>query len=97
MDDPDARQTIAGLHLRYLLTLHLAEVGEASIDDLVAAVDQAGYALAGRPSKTVSDALRWEVRRGRAVRRERGRYGRGTMPRQTRSWMRQRLRALPAT
>jgi hypothetical protein len=97
MADPDGPQTIAGLHLRYLLTLHLADEGEASIGDLVAAVDRAGYALAGRPSKTVSDALRWEVRRGRAVRRGRGRYGPGTMPRQTRSWMRQRLRSLLAT
>ena len=96
MADDDAPQTIAGLHLRYLLTLHLSEAGESSIDDLIAAVEWAGFVLAGRPSKTVSDALRWEVRRGRVVRRGRGRYGPGTMPRQTRSWMRHRLQSLPA-
>jgi hypothetical protein len=94
MDRPEARPEIAGLHLRYLLTLHLADRGPSTTDDLVTAVGHAGFRLAGRPSKTVSDALRWEVRRGRVVRLGRGCYGPGTMPRQTRSWMRHRMRSL---
>lgn len=89
-----APRSIAGLHLRYFLTLHLFDAGESSIGDLVAAVERQGFSLDGRPSKVVSDALRWEVRRGRVVRRGRGWYAPGTMPRQTRSWMRQHLRSL---
>ena len=85
-----APRSIAGLHLRYFLTLHLFDAGESSIGDLVAAVERQGFRPGSRPSKIVSDALRWEVRRGRVVRRGRGRYAPGTMPRQTRSWMRQR-------
>lgn len=94
MDTHRPRRPIAGLHLRYVLTLHLADTGESTIDGLVAAVEQAGFAIRGRPSKTISDALRWEIRRGRVVRRGRGRFGPGTMPRQTRSWMRKRIRSL---
>ncbi len=94
MTDAGAPRPIAGLHLRYLLTLHLADCGKSSIAGLVAAVEQAGFALTGRPSKAVSDALRWEVRRGRVVRLARGRYGPGTMPRQTRNWMRRRMRSV---
>jgi hypothetical protein len=90
----DVTPPIAGLHLRYLLTLHLFDAGESTIGDLVAAVGRQGFRLDGRPSKTVSDALRWELRRGRVVRRGRGRYAPGVMPRQTQSWMRQRLRSL---
>jgi hypothetical protein len=90
----DVTPPIAGLHLRYLLTLHLFDAGESTIGDLVAAVGRQGFRLDGRPSKTVSDALRWELRRGRVVRRGRGRYAPGAMPRQTQSWMRQRLRSL---
>lgn len=94
MDATHPEGPLTGLHLRYVLTLHLVDAGESSIPDLVAAVERAGFALDGRPSKVVSDALRWEVRRGRVVRHGRGRYGPGTMPRQTRSWMRQRVRSL---
>jgi hypothetical protein len=90
----DVTPPIAGLHLRYLLTLHLFDAGESTIGDLVTAVGRQGFRLDGRPSKTVSDALRWELRRGRVVRRGRGRYAPGAMPRQTQSWMRQRLRSL---
>jgi hypothetical protein len=64
-----APRCIAGLQLRYFLTLHLFDAGESSIGDLVAAVERHGFSLDGRPSKVVSDALRWEVRRGRVVRR----------------------------
>jgi hypothetical protein len=39
--------------------------------------------LTSRASKTISDALRWEVKRGRVVRLGQGRYGPGTMPRST--------------
>ncbi len=74
---------IRGLALRYLLTSHLIEGGPRTVRELVDAVLADGFELNGRPSKEVSDALRWEMRRGRVSRRGRGLYGPGTMPRQT--------------
>ena len=41
------------------------------------------FAVPGQPSKAVSDALRWEIRRGRVRRLRRGVYGPGEMPRST--------------
>ena len=64
--------------------------------DLVAAVDRGGFALHGRPSKAVADAIRWEVARGRIVRLGRARYGPGHLPKTTAWRMRQRLRDLGA-
>jgi hypothetical protein len=48
-----------------------------------ATVAAQGYRLPGRASKTISDALRWEVRRGRVVRLGRGRYCYATAPAST--------------
>ena len=47
----------------------------------------------GRAGKTISDAIRWEVRRGRAVRLERGRYAVGRLARSTKHRMQRRLQA----
>lgn len=89
------KNEIAGLDLRYVLTWLLLDAGRVlSIGELVRLLSASGFAVAGRPSKTVSDALRWEVGRRRVVRRGRGRYGPGTMPRQTRSRICRRARQL---
>jgi hypothetical protein len=86
---------ITGLNLRYLLTLHLFETGRVmSVPELLDIVESEGFVLRGRGAKTVSDALRWEMGHGRVVRHGRGRYGPGSMPRQTRSRIRQRVRTL---
>jgi hypothetical protein len=86
---------IYGLNLRYLLTALLLDTAHIlSVGELVAMVRAEGFVVDGRPSKAVSDALRWEVRRGRVIRHGRGRYGAGSMPRQTKSRIRQRVAAL---
>jgi hypothetical protein len=82
---------IAGRELRYVLTLTLMHAGSLTVRELVGAVERRGFSLGGRPSKTVSDALRWEIRRGRVVRVGRGRYATGSIPRSTRSWIRARV------
>lgn len=85
---------LRGRNLRYVLTLSLFDRGERSVAELVRLLDADGWVVAGRPSKAVSDALRWEIGRGRVVRLGRGRYGPGTMPRQTHAWIRARVRSL---
>jgi hypothetical protein len=88
---------IKGLTLRYLLALHLSDVARpCSTRQLVEAVHDAGFELAGRPSKTVSDGLRWEVRRGRVTRRDRGLYAAGTIAPETKRRMRRRIAELRA-
>jgi len=50
----------------------------------------------GRPSKAVSDALRWEIEHGRVRRLGRGRYGPAYIPRSTDYRIHQRVLALRA-
>lgn len=90
------RHVIAGRELRWVLTIYLFDERVMSIQALVAALARDGFTVLGRPSKVVSDALRWEIRRGRVVRLGRGRYGAGRMPKQTLSWRRARVRELRA-
>ena len=85
---------LRGIELRYVLTMHLVHHGHATITDLVDALSAHGFDVDGRPSKSVSDALRWEIRRGRVRRFERGLYGPGSMPRSTEYRMHQRVLAL---
>ena len=65
----------------------LSERGPLTIAELVATIEQEGFTLSGRPSKAISDTLRWEVALGRVDKLGRGHYGPGTVPRQTRSWI----------
>lgn len=76
-------KTLRGNNLRYTLTRLLQLCGPSTVDELVAALRQWGFTVDGRPSKTVSDALRWERRLGRVRRIGRGRYRAGEMPRGT--------------
>ncbi len=85
---------VRGTDLRYLLTAYLFDHGPASVDELVDALAYHGFAIAGRASKAVSDALRWEIAHGRVVRLGRGRYGHGTMPAATERQILVRVRAL---
>ena len=64
------------------------------VAELVAWLARAGMPVAGRPSKVVSDALRYEVGRGRVVRAARGYYAPDSMPRQTEWRIRRRVRIL---
>jgi hypothetical protein len=98
----DAVPLTDGRRLRYLLTIVLRDRRkEMSIEELVEVAAAHGLQVQGRPSKIVSDALRWEVRKGRIVRLRRGLYGPGAMPRSTDWWIRACLeeheRAVAAT
>jgi hypothetical protein len=63
---------LAGRVLLLVLTQTLLDRGPLGTAQLVASLESRGFELAGRASKTVSDALRWELGSGR-VRRPRSR------------------------
>jgi hypothetical protein len=87
--------TLWGRDLRYVLTWHLVEARTVlTVAQLVWAVAGDGFGLPHPANKAVSDALRWEVARGRVVRAGRGRYRSGTMPKATRSRIGARVRSL---
>ena len=85
----DTRQ-VRGIELRYVLTMALAVCGPQSVAELADELDRQGFSVGGRPSKAISDALRWEVAHGRVRRSGRGRYRSGCIPRSTehRIWKR---------
>ena len=87
---------VKGTELRYLLTTYLFDHGPATVTELIDALAYHGFCVAGRPSKAVSDALRWEMTHGRVRRQARGRYGPLSMPRGTDYRIKQRVLALHA-
>ena len=87
---------LRGIELRYALTMYLFQHGPATVADLIDGLTWQGFIIAGRPSKSVSDALRWEIERGRVLRFARGLYGPGWMPRATEYRIHQRVLALRA-
>ena len=87
---------LQGIELRYVLTLHLAVHGPATVTEMINMLGWHGFCVRGRASKTVSDALRWEIGRGRVRRLGRGRYGPGYTPRATEYRIHQRVLALRA-
>ncbi|MGQ0431179.1 MAG: hypothetical protein ACT452_02080 [Microthrixaceae bacterium] len=90
--EPGARLPLRGRDLRYLLTLVLHRSDRPlSVAELVTILERSGHAIDGRPSKAVSDALRWEIRRGRVTRVGRSAYARGQIPRSTLSFIRSHL------
>ncbi|UVO14099.1 hypothetical protein NM962_08655 [Mycobacterium sp. SVM_VP21] len=90
------RRSLRGIELRYVLTHYLQHRGTCSISELAAELDSRGFGVQGRPSKAISDALRWEREHGRVFRRGRGRYGPASMPRSTEHRIHQRVMALRA-
>jgi hypothetical protein len=92
MQQPASPPPLRGIELRYLLTVSLLDADRSrTVVDLVDTVHAAGFALPGRASKAVSDALRWEIGKGRVQRVGRGRYAAGRMPRSTEWWLRARV------
>jgi len=91
-----AKFRLRGVELRYALTLYLFQHGPATVAELIDALEYQGFAIAGRPSKSVSDALRWEMEHGRVRRLKRGRYGPVEMPRATQYRIHRRVLALGA-
>lgn len=98
MNDPSPSLPIRlrSTELRYVLTRILQLKGPSQVTEIVAELHRWGFTVAGRPSKTVSDALRWEMARGRVFRRGRGRYLAGWPPRSTEYRIIQRVQALRA-
>ena len=86
----DATKRLRGIELRYVLTATVAKQGVMSVEDLAFELARRGFSVNGRPSKVISDALRWEVGLGRVTRCGRGNYGPGAMPRSTESRIWQR-------
>jgi hypothetical protein len=74
--------------------MHLLSHGPASISELAEAVAWQGFAVAGRASKSISDALRWEMGYERVRRLGRGLYGPGWLPRGTEHRIHKRVLAL---
>ncbi|AGB22717.1 hypothetical protein Mycsm_02376 [Mycobacterium sp. JS623] len=74
---------LKGIDLRYALTMYLLQHGPTTVKELIEALEWQGFTIGGRASKEVSDALRWERRRGRVRRLARGPYGSGYVPRAT--------------
>src|SRR4051812_44221860 len=87
---------IGGRDLRWVLTGYLRQAGELSVREMVEALEVDGYDVLRRPSKVVSDALRWEIRWGRVVRLRRGVYAFGRIPRATAYRMRKGLERMRA-
>lgn len=85
---------LRGTVLRYVLIYLLRLQSPRTIPELITGFQQWGFAVEGRPSKTVSDALRWELRRGRVERRGRGRYIAGDVARSTEHRIIRRVEAL---
>lgn len=87
---------LRGIELRYALTMYLLQHGPTTVKQLVDAMQWQGFAIEGRPSKMVSDALRWERQRGRVCRLGRGLYGPGYVPRGTEYRIHRRVIAMRA-
>jgi hypothetical protein len=88
----DAGIELRGRPLRWVLLIALADDHRPlTVAELVGMLDHSGFSVPGRASKSVSDALRWEVRRGRIVRVARSTYAIGHLPRSTAWWVRQRV------
>ena len=87
---------LRGIELRYVLTLHLFRQGRSTIKELVDGLAFHGFQVDSPAGKSVSDALRWERRRGRVRRIARGVYGPGEMPRGTEHRIHRRVLALRA-
>ncbi len=71
---------LRGTDLRYTLTRLLQICGPLTVTELCAELENWGFTVEGRPTKVVSDALRWEMRRDRVRKRGHGLYGAGCAP-----------------
>ena len=71
-DDP--YHPLRGRSLRYILLHELSQRSTMTVAEMVAVLVGQGFTFTDRPSKVISDALRWEVGPGRVRRLRRGVY-----------------------
>lgn len=86
--------TLSGRMLRYVCTTLIFENGPCSVPQLYDLIRNEGFTINGRPSKTISDALRWEIAHDRVERLGRSLYGPGVLPRTTRDRITRRVSQL---
>ena len=79
----EERLRLRGRALRFVLVNELAQHGTLTVADMVTIVRRYRFDLGGRESKIISDALRWELARGRVVKLARGVYRYGRTPSST--------------
>jgi hypothetical protein len=89
------RNKLRGVRLRAAICLILQDADEPmTVAGIVAALADMRFVLApGRPGKLVSDAIRWEVQRGRLSQMGRGQYRFRALPKSTAYDMRRRVAA----
>jgi hypothetical protein len=85
---------LRGIELRYALSYYLAQHGRRTIAELIDGLTYQGFVFDADGPKQVSDALRWEIRRGRVIRVRRGTYEATTWPRTTMHRIRTRVLTL---
>ena len=83
METQPPPRLLRGIELRYVLTRILQISGPCTVRHLIDVLQGWNFTVAGRPSKAVSDALRWEMGRERVWRIGRGRYKYDEAPRGT--------------
>lgn len=82
-------QVLTGRRLRYAVAVVLHEAGRTvSLEELAEGLARHGYGTVGDTRKAISDALRWELHKGRALRPGRGHYRSKGLARSTLRWMR---------
>jgi hypothetical protein len=92
MADEDHRPFLRARLLRYFVCLELQRSDEPlAVRDLVAALERSGFRIKGRPSKAISDTIRWAVPRGWIRPHGRATYEKGRVGRTTLRYMRDTL------
>ena len=79
-------EPLRGRGLRFVMLHEIRRRRVMTVAELVDTLNAEGYELGGRASKMVSDALRWEVARGRVIRRARG-SGLQVVAQRARTWL----------
>ncbi len=95
-DRLSSSRLLRSIDLRDVLSLYGWELGPLTVNGLGRLRIEDGFAVGGRPSKVISDALRGEIGRGRVRRVGRGRYELGRVPRGTAHRIRRRVKAIRA-
>ncbi|CAM3927555.1 hypothetical protein [Smaragdicoccus niigatensis] len=85
---------LRGTNLRHFIIGEARKRDFISIAEVIRAAEEQGFSFSGRPSKAVSDALRWETRRNRMRKLDRGEYRIGCIPPTSEKRIDERLRLL---